>query len=249
MGTLSIPDPVDTSPESAPTLPDTEVHLWHADLDATPADGMLLSPDEATRAERMIPRVRARYAASRTLLRRILGSYGKVSPESLRFTTVGEGKPVLCGDAGLSFNLSHADARWVLGVSRAGRVGVDVERTDRRVALEDVARRVFRPAELDAILSAPEAERRDLFFRTWTAREALVKVTGEGMFTLSLPARIVAGPDGTLRLTGSGADSWTLAAIPLSDGWVGAVAADAPLSGCRSYRVPRGSVRAADAHP
>jgi 4'-phosphopantetheinyl transferase len=230
-----VPEPVPRAPESPPALRPTHLHLWHAELDAFPGDERRLDAAERQRAAQMIPRVRRRFVASRCLLRRILGAYvrgglpaaGRSDGDAvaLHFETVGEGKPRLAPFAADSprFNLSHADGQWLLAVSTR-EVGVDVERTDRRVDVEAVARRIFRPTEAAAILRESGDARRRAFFRAWTAREALVKARAEGMFTLSLNVEIRLEATGALSLAGDGAGGWTLLDVPRDAPWCAAVA-------------------------
>jgi 4'-phosphopantetheinyl transferase len=233
----TVPPPVGCRPEDAPALGPRDVQLWHAELDRGPADDALLDAAERERAALMIPRVRRRFAASRCLLRRILGAVTGRDPAALHFETVGEGKPRVAPFRSDSprFNLSHADDRWLLAVSTL-EVGVDVERTDRPVDLPRVAKRLFTPAEAAAILRESGDVRRRAFFRTWTAREALAKARSEGMFTLALEAEIRAEPGAVLRLSGAGAGTWFLLEVPVEPPWCAAVAAAAPPDTVASFR-------------
>jgi 4'-phosphopantetheinyl transferase len=233
-----VPAPVPVRPEDAPPLPRGHVHLWHADLDALASDESLLDEAELLRAGLMIPRVRHRFTASRRLVRRIVGRYAAEDPASLRFETVGEGKPRLAAfhPTRPRFNLSHADGRWLLAVSTV-EVGVDVERGDRDVDIERVARRIFRPGEAEAILREHGYARRRAFFRAWTGREALVKARAEGMFTLSLPAEIRLAPSEPLALHGAGAGTWTLFEVPETFPWCAAVAMEERPAGVAAFRV------------
>lgn len=233
-----VPEPVRAHPEHPPALRRRHVHLWHADLDSVAADESILDDADRERAALMIPRVRTRFAASRCLLRRILGAYTGTDPASLRFGTVGEGKPQLAPLATDSpfFNLSHAEDRWLLAVSTLD-VGVDVERTDRRVDVERVSRRLFTPAETDAILRESGDVRRRAFFRAWTGREALAKMRAEGMFTLSLPAEIRVDPAVTLALTGDAPGRWTLLEVPVPLPWCAALAVAGRPEGVAAFRV------------
>jgi hypothetical protein len=61
---------------------------------------------------------------------------------------------------------------------------VDVERVRADFAGEDIARRFFAPAEVDALAASAPGEYVAAFFRCWTRKEAYVKARGDG---LSLP--------------------------------------------------------------
>ena len=79
-------------------------------------------------------------------------------------------------------------------------------------------------------------------FAVWTAKEAVVKALGVGLahglshVSVSVPPeppRIIAFDGGTRA-----ADAWTLAALPLSDGYAGAVALDAPTAAVAVRHAP-----------
>lgn len=147
-----------------------------------------LSEDELERAGRFrFERHRDRYLRGRGMLRALLAARLGRTPEELAFTTGAKGKPALAG-AGPGFNLSHSEGRAVLAVGDLPDLGVDIEGYDRRVDLDGLARRCFRPSEIAWMASFPPERRHLAFFRIWTAKEARMKATGEG-FSLE-PQRI-----------------------------------------------------------
>ena len=82
----------------------------------------------------------------------------------------------------LAVSLTHTNGAVIAAASPdAARVGVDVERLDRTVRAEALARRYFAPAEADALESLPPGCRRGAFLRTWTLKEAWGKATGMGV--------------------------------------------------------------------
>jgi 4'-phosphopantetheinyl transferase len=87
------------------------------------------------------------------------------------------GKPYL--SEALYFNLSHSGDRVLCAIS-SKEVGCDVERIKERRT--SVAGHFFCPEESEWLEAqkTPE-EKRDLFFRLWTAKESFIKTTGEGM--------------------------------------------------------------------
>ena len=62
--------------------------------------------------------------------------------------------------------------------AEASRIGVDVERLDRRTRPEAIARRHFLPPEVRALLALPEPARPAAFLRAWTLKEAWGKAAG-----------------------------------------------------------------------
>lgn len=62
--------------------------------------------------------------------------------------------------------------------AEARRIGVDVERLDRRTRPEAIARRHFLPPETRILLALPEPARPAAFLRAWTLKEAWGKAAG-----------------------------------------------------------------------
>lgn len=149
----------------------------------------LLSVDEAARARRFhFDRDRNRYARGRGFLRVMLGQVCGQDPAGLIFATGTQGKPFLQGSP-LAFNLSHSRDLAVLAVSRAGPLGVDLEFTDRQADVAGLAQSCLTPDEANVLAALPKEAQRARFFAFWTAKEARMKLTGQG---LSLPPRQIA---------------------------------------------------------
>ncbi|MFX0544539.1 4'-phosphopantetheinyl transferase family protein [Roseovarius sp. S1116L3] len=141
----------------------------------------LLSPAESARAERFhFERDRHRQIRGRAFLRREVGRTLGADPRTLILTDGPDGKPRVKGPA-LEFNLSHSGDLAVLAISERGPVGIDVELIDRRVDVASLARSVFAGAETDTLLALSENLCLLRFLAFWTAKEARMKLTGEGM--------------------------------------------------------------------
>jgi 4'-phosphopantetheinyl transferase len=146
----------------------------------------LLSPDETARAQRFhFDRDRNRYARGRGFLRSTLGQLCGQHPAELIFSTGPQGKPFLQDNA-LHFNLAHSRDLAVLATSRMGSLGLDIEFIDRRVDIAGLAQTCLTAPEAAVLEGLAEADRAARFFAFWTAKEARMKLTGEGM---SLPPR------------------------------------------------------------
>lgn len=144
----------------------------------------LLSTDESARARRFhFDRDRNRYVRGRGFLRSLLGQLCGQHPANLVFGTGPQGKPFL-QDHALQFNLSHSQGLAVLATSSAGAVGLDMEFIDRQVDIAGLARTCLTPPEAEVLDGLCDADRAPRFFAFWTAKEARMKLTGEGM---SLP--------------------------------------------------------------
>jgi 4'-phosphopantetheinyl transferase len=218
------------------SLPEDEVHLWRVDLEATGGNESrwqkLLSPDEAARASRFhFPIDRQRFAASRALLRTILGAYLGADPNTLSFAYSQKEKPSLVqadADSGVTFNVSHSGGIALLAFTRRRDIGVDLEQVRRDFDVEAIARRFFSPWEKNQLASLPNGERFEGFFRCWTRKEAYIKATGDGLslplhqFDVAIKAEEIDALLST-RPDASEAAQWSLREVPAGSGYVAAL--------------------------
>jgi 4'-phosphopantetheinyl transferase len=173
-------------PQGFPTLKNSQVHLWRANLAlSTPEIEKLsasLSADEMVRANRFrFVHHRHRFIAARGILRQLLGNYLKVNPCSLTFTYSDRGKPRLATDLALQFNISHSEAYALLGFTLDHLIGVDLEYQKPMTDAVKIAQRFFSPREFKILEATPPKEQAQLFFRFWTAKEAYLKAIGTGL--------------------------------------------------------------------
>jgi 4'-phosphopantetheinyl transferase len=141
----------------------------------------LLSANEVARARRFhFDRDRNRYTRGRGFLRRMLGQVCGEDPADLTFETGAQGKPFLTGNS-LAFNLSHSRDLAVLAVSQDGPLGIDLEFIDRKANIAGLAQTCLTTAEAAILTDLSEPEQAARFFAFWTAKEARMKLTGEGM--------------------------------------------------------------------
>jgi 4'-phosphopantetheinyl transferase len=185
----------------------------------------VLADDEIERAARFVrPSHRDRYIAGRAEMRRILGLETGRDPRDIRFRYGPNGKPSI--DGGPEFNLSHSSALAILGVSRDGPLGIDIEKP--RQIEDSVARHHFSPTEYADLNRMPAGDWLEGFYRCWTRKEAVIKASGLGLsmpldsFDVSLvpdePARLN-------RIEGDDPAAWCLAHFEPAPEWAGALAA------------------------
>ena len=172
-------------------LPDGGVHLWFAfpdeweDPTLIESARHLLGDEEMTRMERFhFPEHRHLYLVSHLLLRTTLSRYSDLLPKSWRFVNNDHGKPRLDPDLGsnpLCFSLSHTKGLSVVGVTREGEIGVDVEQAGRPVNAVELSRRFFSPGETAALEKVPPGRLQAQFLFFWTLKEAYIKALGRGL--------------------------------------------------------------------
>ena len=212
------------APSAWPSLAGDQVHLWRVVLDGAP------SPREVT-------------ASAHALLKKMLARYAGLdhAPEIAR----GEhGKPYAPSVVGIDFNLSHARDHVLLAFARNQPVGVDIERIDRRLALDDLARRFFSVAEADALDRLGEVERLPAFLRLWTCKEAVLKAIGQGLsfgldrVVLALESDGI--PTGLLHVADEAGprEQWRLCLLEPASGFIGALAWHGAARQVRTFIAP-----------
>lgn len=167
-------------------LPDTEAHVWHADLGMPPnqVDPFygLLDREEQDRASRFRIRIlRDEFVLSHAFLRLVLGKYLEIDPRDVALRATQNGKPELSEGGDLRFNLSHTQGAAAVALVRHQSVGVDVERIREDTEAMELAERFFSAAEVDWLRSQPPSETVPSFFTCWTAKEAYMKACGTGL--------------------------------------------------------------------
>ena len=187
-----------------------EVELWWCSLDRQDLEiersAEWLAPDEHARAQRFGTNLlRDRYVAARATLRLLLGYALGVPPEAVPLRRGPRGRPSIAGETTIDFNVSHTQNVALIGVARNAahfRIGVDVERIDRRVDADRLARKFLTADEACLQIALTPNERRENFLRYWTCKEAMSKATGDGLIApfrhlgveLADPPRLIAGP-------------------------------------------------------
>ena len=215
-----------------------EVYLWRLSVDEV--KGCLvtaleeLAQEEKIRADRFrVEMARAEFVFGRCLLRRLIGYAGGLKRDEIAITTGPFGKPSVDGLPGIDFNVSHSNGLILVAMSRAGVVGVDVEYVDSRRSpgeLVDMAKEILGTEEVIAVRQiAPLQGALEAFYLAWTRREALAKVTGEGIASpasyrlapqaggATYLAEVTDGADGTVR-------KYLLSSFEVQSGYVGALA-------------------------
>jgi 4'-phosphopantetheinyl transferase len=160
---------------------------WLDPRDLPAGAARVLGPEERARVDSATdPRDARRRAAAGVLLRCVVASLAGQRPQQVTVTrrcphcTGLHGRPELPGTA-LRASLSHAGDRVAVAVSARGAIGVDVEAPKPRPLTRALLRRALTAAEQEHVLGAPGGRRNVDFLRAWTAKEAILKATGEGL--------------------------------------------------------------------
>jgi len=214
------------------------VHLWGIELDGSKRClercAQWLDEEEQHRAARLVREGdRQRYVLAHGGLRIVLSRYLGIEPDVLELYRSEAGKPSLTresrGQPAITFNMSHAQGRALIAVSKGQEVGVDIERIRSDVEVAKLSERFFAPSEHATIMQSSQEQRAARFFRYWVAKEAVLKAQGIGLRALS-QCEILLGADGAgaevLVPVGSPIqDNWRVRLLSCGEGWEAAVAA------------------------
>jgi 4'-phosphopantetheinyl transferase len=185
----------------------------------------LLSAEERRQMSNMVsPVIQRQYAAGRALTRLALGARLSMPARRVPVSVDDNGRPCLlarhggaggAAPVGIDFNLSHSGDLVALAVGSGLRIGLDIEREERRPNAPALARRFFSPSECELLDRSDERCYTRRWHRIWTTREAHAKARGIGV-------RAMAAAHGVRG------DGWDSRNVPLAAGYVGTVVALRP---------------------
>ncbi len=158
--------------------------LFDVDLPAEEIAALcpLLDREERARAMRFrFARDRDRFIARRGRLRLLLGSYLGEAARHIVFRVNDFGKPLIVGDDGLQFSLSHSHGVALCALAWDRAVGCDLEWRDAELASRETADRLFSARERVDLHSLPSQDWIEGFYNCWTRKEAFVKALGQGL--------------------------------------------------------------------
>lgn len=117
-----------------------------------------------------------------------------------------------------------------MATGRVASIGVDIEAI--RPSAGDLADTLFTRREIVQYMAIPPAKQMHAFFRTWVAKEAYLKATGEGLagglqsFELNPATGLEICPI-AIKGSAAGLGQWQFSGFDVSDDVVGAVAIEA----------------------
>jgi len=165
------------------------VRLWWCALHATESElrsyaGVLSAGEHARAARFGSALLRDRYVIGGAALRAVLGETLKLAPAEVAIVRGPRGRPRLDSDAALDFNISHTHDIALLGVLAGAvdaRIGVDIERGDRRINVRGIARKFLGANEREALATLDDEHARRAVLTLWTCKEAMSKATGDAL--------------------------------------------------------------------
>jgi 4'-phosphopantetheinyl transferase len=186
--------------------------------------------DRERAARFRFPEDRARFVLGRGLLRKCLGRYLQLTPETIELAYTDRGRPILPHDETIQFSISHTHDLVAIAVTAHARVGIDLEYVHTLLDLLELAKRIFSEEDLQTFQALPRGERQAAFFRTWTRKEAYLKARGEGIAEGLRQISVSLGPEETGAIQdardASSAQTWRLLALPVPADYMGSLACD-----------------------
>ncbi len=229
-------------------LDSDEVHVWGwslADTSSRYGESQrlesLLSEDELERMRRFrFTKDAARFVRARAGLREILGWYVSLAAEDVQFGYGEYGKPTMHEyRGGLHFNLSHTHDFAVAALSKAGPLGIDIEKCG--PASLSLGEQAFSERELQVLKTLPCELFTRAFFTCWTRKEAISKAEGKGFHLPTQAFSVSVWPDVKACIEDAGgvlSRTWQLVDLPLGGSLVGSLAMCSTPSKVRLYQKP-----------
>jgi 4'-phosphopantetheinyl transferase len=141
----------------------------------------LLSDAEKIKAEKIkLPQVKNRWIVSRGVLRLLLSNYCSCSTKEIEFNFNEFGKPLLSNNPEISFNLSHSENLALYIFTHNRKVGIDLEKIGELTDIDGLSRLCFSDHEKKWFNKFSPAEKKELFYKIWTCKEAYIKAIGKG---------------------------------------------------------------------
>ncbi len=206
---------------------DDVVWLWHAvsadwrESELHAQFGGVLSVRE-TRTMRQFVRAPDRnlYLLAHGLLRFALAQATGCAPAEVEICHQSGGKPYRVG--GPCFSLTHARSDKVAGAAVVAicrtPIGVDIEPLGRCAEISELTDSHYAQTEKRMLMDLSEPERGERIVWLWTAKESVIKATGEGLRTPLRSVVVAWDDDGVLRT-----QDWHLTRIRF-DAFVGTIA-------------------------
>ncbi|MEU6862346.1 4'-phosphopantetheinyl transferase superfamily protein [Streptomyces sp. NPDC046876] len=161
--------------------------------------------------------IRYRFVTSRMIIKYTAAAALRTDPAAFDLAYKLGGRPFIRGLDQIDISLSHTDDLIAVGVSRTGRIGVDVEPADRRMSFELLRGHMCTPAEHEELERMSQDRQASELLRLWTLKEAYTKALGQGLqlgfteFGFGLESGGLIAPDGTP----AGSGEWAFTTHPV----------------------------------
>jgi 4'-phosphopantetheinyl transferase len=207
-----------------------ECHVWFVRAASPePWAALLSSVERAQVGAFRLESSRRMFITSRATQRLVVAHYSGIDATAVKIDRSCEhcgdprhGRPAVA-DAPIDYSVSHSGDWLVMAVVGDGRVGVDLEEPRNISDLDGLASATFSPAEYAEFRGGAAVD----FYRTWTRKESVVKLTGRG-----LAAKL-----SDVDVRGGRVDGIYLTELSVPGGYAGALASSVELHTIRFCRL------------
>lgn len=214
-----------------PTIEPPGVFIWWIMLDQQDSCDVLSEAEHLRACRFHFEQDRRRYISARSALRLLLGHYIGVDPRTLVFAVGEHGKPYLESHRNIHFNLTHSGPLAGLAISTHGAVGLDCEYIHEMEEMTSISERVCSEDELRIMSGVSVKQYRELFFRSWTRKESILKAIGLGLgFSLRSLTAITLPDTARLNVEVPGHGSWWVATVNAPPGYAASCCTPLPVA-------------------
>ncbi|WP_161519934.1 4'-phosphopantetheinyl transferase family protein [Bacillus cereus] len=116
----------------------------------------------------------------RVLIKKLLSDFLNIPIDKVILSKGDKGKLYLKDSTNnIDFNLSHTKGMLICGITKGGKIGVDIEKIDKEYY--DIISSVFSPCEVKYINGLKTIDKNEGFYQLWTRKEAYLKCLGIGL--------------------------------------------------------------------
>ncbi len=195
-------------------LNNNQAQIWVFDLDkihrAVNLFYSMLSDGEIIRANKFRNQIdKNRFICAKGILRYLISLQTEIKPSLIKFRYDKYKKPELIeqqNENSLKFNVSHSDSIFCVGMAYNQDIGIDIEVVKPITDLSELVKKYFSESECKQIERLSGNFKLEVFYKLWTSKEAIMKLTGKG---LSLPLNkfeIFINPIGKINIVNPKAD-------------------------------------------
>ncbi len=110
----------------------------------------------------------------RIILKVLLSKLLDIEPKKIEIKNNKWGKPYI-ENYNLFFNISHTESSFIIYISKFGRTGIDIEKTDKTIDYKSISEYSFSINEKSKCTNLQQ------FYQIWTLKEAFLKYIGIGL--------------------------------------------------------------------
>ncbi|WP_192349521.1 4'-phosphopantetheinyl transferase superfamily protein [Algoriphagus sp. Y33] len=205
-------------------------------IDKIEQNRWLLTAAELSKSEAFLHEEdRNRFLLGKIFLRKIIAKYLKIADQEVGFDYLEFKKPVLPTGYSLNFNISHSGDYIVFGFANRHPVGVDVELMDSKVDLYNLIYTSMSSVEISSILNSEFP--RDIFYKHWTRKEALLKGVGIGLTDRLMDINVCDGLNFVPSEISGFTSTWSIRNFIMDDVYSVSLACDSAVRVVRFYEL------------